>query len=85
MTLKRSDTPITISNGLFNGEVVAEECYAPLSISGGLFTNAVDVSITDPSNLQITGGYFVDKPTLPQGSDTGFTTVSYQAEPSKCL
>lgn len=79
VTLKRSDTPITISNGLFNGEVVAEECYAPLSISGGLFTNAVDVSITDPSNLQITGGYFVDKPTLPQGSDTGFTTVSYQA------
>ena len=79
VTLKRSDTPITISNGMFNGEVVAEECYAPLSISGGLFTNAVDVSITDPSNLQITGGYFVDKPTLPQGSDTGFTTVSYQA------
>lgn len=78
VTLKRSDTPITISNGLFNGEVVAEECYAPLSISGGLFTNAVDVSSTDPSKLSITGGYFVDKPALPEGSNIAFTTVSDQ-------
>ena len=78
VTLKRSDTPITISNGLFNGEVVAEECYAPLSISGGLFTNAVDVSSTDPSKLSITGGYFVDKPALPEGSNIAFTTVSEQ-------
>ena len=79
VTLKRSDTPITISNGLFNGEVVAEECYAPLSISGGLFTNAVDVSSTDPSKLSITGGYFVNKPIVPEGSDTRFTTVSDQS------
>ena len=78
VTLKRSDTPITISNGLFNGEVVAEECYAPLSISGGLFTNAVDVSSTDPSKLSITGGYFVNGPTLPEGSDIAFTSVSEQ-------
>lgn len=78
VTLKRSDTPITISNGLFNGEVVAEECYAPLSISGGLFTNAVDVSSTDPSKLSITGGYFVNKPTVPEGSNIAFTTVSDQ-------
>lgn len=80
VTLMRSDTPITISNGLFNGEVVAKECYAPLSISGGLFTKDVDVSnIPDPNKLSITGGYFVNKPALPQGSDTGFTTVSDQA------
>ena len=79
VTLKRSDTPITISNGLFNGEVVAEECYAPLSISGGLFTNAVDVSSTDPSKLSITGGYFVNEPTLPVGSDIAFTTVRDQS------
>lgn len=79
VTLKRSDTPITISNGLFNGEVVAEECYAPLSISGGLFTNAVDVSSTDPNKLSITGGYFVNKPIVPEGSDTRFTTVSDQS------
>lgn len=80
VTLMRSDTPITISNGLFNGEVVAKECYAPLSISGGLFTKDVDVSnIPDPNKLSITGGYFVNEPTLPVGSDTGFTTVSDQA------
>lgn len=78
VTLKRSDTPITISNGLFDGEVVAEECYAPLSITGGLFTQAVDVNSTDPSNLSITGGYFVNKPIVPEGSDTRFTTVSDQ-------
>ena len=79
VTLKRSDTPITISNGLFNGEVVAEKCYAPLSISGGLFTKAVDVSsITNPNNLSITGGYFVDKPTVPEGS-VSFTSVSDQS------
>ena len=80
VTLMRSDTPITISNGLFNGEVVAKECYAPLSISGGLFTKDVDVSnIPDPNKLSITGGYFVNKPTLPVGSDIAFTTVSDQA------
>ena len=78
VTLKRSDTPITLSNGLFNGEVVAEECYAPLSISGGLFTNAVDVSSTDPNKLSITGGYFVNKPIVPEGSNIAFTTVSDQ-------
>ena len=78
VTLKRSDTPITISNGLFNGEVVAEECYAPLSITGGLFTQAVNVSDTDPSKLSITGGYFVSKPTVPNGSDIAFTSVSDQ-------
>lgn len=77
VTLKRSDTPITISNGLFNGEVVAEECYAPLSITGGLFTQAVDVNSTDPNKLSITGGYFVSKPTVPEGS-VSFTSVSDQ-------
>lgn len=78
VTLKRSDTPITISNGLFNGEVVAEECYAPLSISGGLFTKAVDVSRIIPDNLSITGGYFVNEPTVPEGS-ASFTSVSDQS------
>ena len=76
--LMNGDASITISNGLFNGEVVAEECYAPLSISGGLFTNAVDVSSTDPNKLSITGGYFVNKPIVPEGSNIAFTTVSDQ-------
>lgn len=77
MTLANNYTPLTIKDGLFDGEVVTEGCNSPLSISGGLFTKAVNASgIDDPTNLQITGGYFVSKPTLPEGSDTTFATVS---------
>lgn len=77
MKLKNDDASITISDGLFKGEVVTGGCASPLSISGGLFTNAVDVSNTDPSKLSITGGYFVSKPTVPEGS-VSFTSVSGQ-------
>lgn len=80
MTLMNEDhAPITISDGLFNGAVVDVGCASPLSITGGLFTNAVNVSSTDPSNLSITGGYFVNKPTVPEGSNIAFTTVSDQS------
>lgn len=79
MKLKNDDASITISNGLFDGEVAIERCSSPLSISGGLFTKAVDVSnITNLPNLQITGGYFVNEPTLPEGSAIAFTSVSDQ-------
>lgn len=77
MTLKNNDASITIKDGLFDGEVVTEECNSPLSISGGLFTKAVDVSKIIPGNLSITGGYFVSKPTVPEGS-VSFTSVSDQ-------
>lgn len=78
MKLKNDDASITIKDGLFDDEVVTGGCASPLSISGGLFTNAVDVSNTDPSKLSITGGYFVNEPTLPEGSDIAFTSVSAQ-------
>ena len=77
--LMNGDASITISDGLFDGVVVNKGRYGSLSISGGLFTNAVDVSSTDPSKLSITGGYFVNEPTMPEGSDTRFTTVSDQS------
>lgn len=78
MKLRNDDASITISNGLFDGEVAIERCRSPLSITGGLFTKDVDVSnIPDPSNLSITGGYFVSKPTVPEGS-VSFTSVSDQ-------
>lgn len=77
MTLENNDAPITISDGLFNGAVVDEGCTSPLSITGGLFTKAVDVSRIIPDNLSITGGYFVSKPTVPEGS-VSFTSVSDQ-------
>lgn len=71
----------TITDGLFDGKVSAAEDYSDmlmLSISGGLFTNAAAISTISPSNLSITGGYFVNKPTLPEGSDIAFTSVSDQ-------
>lgn len=68
----------TITDGLFDGEVFIERCRSPLFITGGLFTKAVNASsIDDPTNLQITGGYFVSKPTVPEGS-VSFTSVSDQ-------
>ena len=79
MTLMNDGAPIIISDGLFNGAVVDEGCTSPLSITGGLFTKAVDVSRIIPDNLSITGGYFVSKPTVPEGSDIAFTSVSDQA------
>ena len=67
----------TITDGLFDGKVSAAEGYpVMLSISGGLFTNAAAVSTISPDNLSITGGYFASEPTLPEGSDTTFATVS---------
>lgn len=78
MTLMNDDASITISDGLFDGEVFTGICRFPLSISGGLFTKAVNVSsIDDPTDLSITGGYFVSKPTVPEGS-VSFTSVSDQ-------
>ena len=77
--LMNSDASITIKDGLFDDEVVTGGCASPLSISGGLFTKAVAVSSITPNNLSITGGYFVDKPALPEGSDIAFTTVSDQS------
>ena len=69
----------TITDGLFNGKVSAAEGYSgTLSISGGLFTKAVDISNPGLPNLQITGGYFVNEPTMPEGSDIAFTSVSDQ-------
>ena len=78
MTLMNDGASITISDGLFKGEVSTKGCASPLSISGGLFTKAVDVSKVIPGNLSITGGYFVSEPTVPNGSDIAFTTVSDQ-------
>ena len=78
MTLANNYTPLTIKDGLFDGEVVTEGCNSPLFITGGLFTQAVNASNVNPTDLQITGGYFVTEPTLPEGSDTTFTSVRDQ-------
>ena len=71
------DYPTIITDGLFDGKVFteADTLFKPLTISGGLFTKAVDVSNISPDKLSITGGYFVSEPTVPEGS-VSFTSVS---------
>ena len=78
MTLANYYAPLTIKDGLFDGAVSIKGCNSPLSISGGLFTKAVDVSNINAGKLSITGGYFVSEPTVPNGSDIAFTSVSEQ-------
>ena len=75
MTLANYYAPLTIKDGLFDGAVSIKGCNSPLSITGGLFTKAVDVSNISPDKLSVTGGYFVSKPTVPEGS-VSFTSVS---------
>ena len=58
----------TISGGTFQGAVTNYE-----TISGGTFQGTVENQGT------ISGGYFVTKPTMPEGSGTGFAAVSDQS------
>lgn len=73
----------TISGGTFQGMVgntgtisggtFQENVYNHGTISGGTFPGTVE-------NLgTISGGYFVTKPTMPEGSGTGFAAVSDQS------
>lgn len=73
----------TISGGTFQGPVYNDE-----TISGGTFPGYVKnqgtiSGGTFPGTVEnlgtISGGYFVTKPTMPEGSGTGFTTVSDQS------
>ena len=48
------------------------------TIIDGLFDGKVSAAEGYSGTLSISGGYFVNKPTLLEGSDTGFTTVSDQ-------
>lgn len=51
--------------------------YYPI-ITDGLFDGKVSAAEGYSGVLSINGGYFVNKPSLPVGSDTRFTTVSDQ-------
>lgn len=77
VTVNAISQPAQINGGTFeDGMEIHLDGYYPTIITGGLFTKAVDVSDTYPSNLSITGGYFVSEPTVPNGSDISFTSVS---------
>ena len=51
--------------------------YYPI-ITDGLFDGKVSAAEGYSGTLSISGGYFVNKPTLPEGSDIAFTSVSDQ-------
>ena len=78
VTVNVISQPAQIIGGTFeDGMEIYPDEYYPTIITGGLFTKAVDVSsITNLPNLQIIGGYFVSKPTVPESSGISFTSVS---------
>lgn len=74
-----SGTEAKIEGGTFEKSMTLKNSDgAPIIISDGLFNGAVvDEGCRAP--LSITGGYFVNKPSLPVGSDIAFTSVSDQS------
>lgn len=74
-----SGTEATIEGGTFEKSMTLKNSDgAPIIISDGLFNGAVvDEGCRAP--LSITGGYFVSEPTVPEGSNIAFTTVSDQS------
>lgn len=67
----------TIEGGTFEKSMALMNDGASIIISDGLFKGEVSTEGCF-SPLSITGGYFVNEPTLPVGSDITFTSVSDQ-------
>lgn len=68
-----------IEGGTFKKGIELNAYFPSITIKGGLFDGEVSAAEGYSGRLSISGGYFVNKPTVLEGSDTGFTTVSYQA------
>ena len=77
--MNESTEGVTIKGGTFKKGIKlnAGACYP--TITDGLFDGKVSAAEGYSGMLSISGGYFVNKPTLPEGSDTRFTTVSDQS------
>lgn len=74
-----SGNEATIEGGTFEKGMKLKNDDASITIKDGLFDGEVSAAEGYSGTLSISGGYFVNKPTVLEGSDTGFTTVSYQA------
>lgn len=76
--MNESPDGVTIEGGTFKKGIKlnAGACY-PI-ITDGLFDGKVSAAEGYSGTLSISGGYFVNKPTLPEGSDIAFTSVSDQ-------
>ena len=71
--------PAGIEGGTFEKGMKLENFGSSITIKDGLFDGKVSAAEGYSGMLSISGGYFVNKPTLPEGSDIAFTSVSDQA------
>lgn len=70
--------PAGIEGGTFEKGMKLENFGSSITIKDGLFDGEVSAAEGYSGMLSISGGYFVNKPTLPEGSDIAFTSVSDQ-------
>lgn len=68
-----------IEGGTFKKGIELNAYFSTITIKDGLFDGEVSAAEGYSGTLSISGGYFVNKPSLPVGSDTRFTTVSDQS------
>lgn len=78
VTVEAISQPTQIKGGTFeDGMEIYPDMYST-TITDGLFDGKVSATEGYSGTLSISGGYFVNKPTLPEGSDIAFTSVSDQ-------
>lgn len=70
--------PAGIEGGTFEKGMKLENFGSSITIKDGLFDGKVSAAEGYSGMLSISGGYFVNKPSLPVGSDIAFTSVSDQ-------
>lgn len=68
-----------IEGGTFKKGIELNAYFPTITIKDGLFDGEVSAAEGYSGTLSISGGYFVNKPSLPVGSNTRFTTVSDQS------
>ena len=68
-----------IEGGTFKKGIELNAYFPTITLKDGLFDGEVSAAEGYSGTLSISGGYFVNKPSLPVGSDTRFTTVSDQS------
>ena len=68
-----------IEGGTFKKGIELNAYFPTITIKDGLFDGEVSAAEGYSGTLSISGGYFVNKPSLPVGSDTRFTPVSAQS------
>ena len=79
VTVEAISQPTQIKGGTFeDGMEIYPDMYST-TITDGLFDGKVSAAEGYSGTLSISGGYFVNKPTLPNGSDIAFTSVSDQS------